>query len=148
MTCEAGQFEMRLTVSAADIDALDHVNNVVYLRWVQDVATAHWLAVAPDALRASLLWVVLRHEIDYKRPAHEGEVIVLHTWVGEATRRRFVRHTEARRAGDQRLLVRARTLWCPIDRETRKAVAVGPDVERCLRGPVSLRPAVARVERG
>ncbi|AOV16254.1 hypothetical protein BJI67_03465 [Acidihalobacter aeolianus] len=148
MTCEAGQFEMRLTVSAADIDALDHVNNVVYLRWVQDVATAHWLAVAPEALRASLLWVVLRHEIDYKRPAHEGEVVLMRTWVGESTRRQFVRHTEMRRDTDQRLVVRARTLWCPIDRASRKAIAVGPEVEHCLRGPVPLRTTDVRIERG
>lgn len=136
MTPESGRFELRLTVTPADIDALGHVNNVVYLRWVQDAAIAHWRVVATSELRAALLWVVLRHEIDYKRPAYEGDAILARTWVGEASRRRFVRYTELLCAADGRLLARARTFWCPIDRHTRKAIAVGEEVRTRLLAPI------------
>ncbi|MDQ3314002.1 MAG: acyl-CoA thioesterase [Verrucomicrobiota bacterium] len=57
---------MTLRVAAQDIDGQGHVNNVVYLRWAQDVAVAHWEALAPAEDQTATGWVVLRHEIDYK----------------------------------------------------------------------------------
>ena len=114
------RFELRFTVSPADIDEMGHVNNVVYLRWVQDLAVAHWRAAAPPEDQADLLWVVTRHEIDYKRPALPGDEIVGRTWVGRASRLSYERHSELVRASDGRLLVKALTLWCPLDATTRK----------------------------
>jgi len=75
-------FELPIRVEAADIDELGHVNNVVYVRWVQDAAVAHWNAVAPDSEKARLFWIVLRHEIDYRHAAHLTDRIVARTWVG------------------------------------------------------------------
>jgi acyl-CoA thioester hydrolase len=95
---------------------------------VQDVAVAHWTALAPAAERAKLLWVVLRHEIDYRQAAHAGDDILARTWVGAASRIRFERHTEILRAQDRSLLARARTIWCPIDAGTRKHTAVSADL--------------------
>ena len=121
-------FELPIRVEPADIDELGHVNNVTYVRWVQDVAVAHWRAVAPATERARLLLVVLRHEIDSKQAAVLGDDIVARTWVGAATRVRFERHTEILRAGDRGLLARARTLWCPIDAGTRRPTPVTAEV--------------------
>lgn len=120
------RFELRIEVRPEDIDWLGHVNNLVYLRWVQDAAVAHWLAAATAEEQAKLLWVVVRQEIDYLRPAHEGETIIARTWVGGSTRRSFERHTELLRATDRQLLARARTLWCPIDARTRRPTDVDP----------------------
>ncbi len=100
------------------------MNNVVYLRWVQDAAVAHWHELATEQEQARLLWVVVRHEIDYKRQTFLGDVVIARTWVGEALRRNFERHTELLRESDGRILAKARTLWCPIDKSTHKAVAV------------------------
>ena len=77
---------MTVSVSTGDIDEQNHVNNTVYLRWVQGVATAHWQAVASPEAQETVGWVVLRHEIDYKTPAALGDKIILRTWVGKATR--------------------------------------------------------------
>ena len=121
-------YEMEITIKPADIDLLGHVNNVVYLRWVQDVAIAHWSAAATESQKKKLLWVVIRHEIDYKRPAFADDTVIARTWVGSASRRAFARHTELIRKSDRKLLARARTLWCPIDSNTRKPVDVDPDV--------------------
>jgi acyl-CoA thioester hydrolase len=128
MPAEPQRFEIRIAVEPADIDQLGHVNNIVYLRWVQDVAVAHWRATAPAAAQAALRWVVWRHEIDYKRPALAGDEIVARTWVGTASRRTFERHTELLRGADGRLLARARTLWCPVDARTGKPTDVSADV--------------------
>jgi len=128
---------MTIAVQRADIDQQNHVNNIVYLRWVQEVATAHWEAAAPATTRDTIGWVVLRHEIDYKTPASLGDEVVLRTWVGEATRITFERFTEIRRlavggqkseAGGETLLAQARTLWVPINPETGKPTRVPAEV--------------------
>ena len=126
MTC--APFEMTVSVSRGDIDEQNHVNNIVYLRWVQDVATAHWQAVASPEAQEGIGWVVLRHEIDYKTPAALGDKIILRTWIGKATRLTFERFTEIRRNGDGQLLSKARTLWCPINAQTGRPMRVPAEV--------------------
>jgi acyl-CoA thioester hydrolase len=121
-------FEMKIRVAAEDIDEQDHVNNMVYLRWVQDVAVAHWRALAPEEAQREIRWVVVRHEIDYKASGCVDDEIVLRTWVGEATRLRFERLTEILRASDQRLLAKARTVWVPINVTNGKPTRVSPEV--------------------
>jgi acyl-CoA thioester hydrolase len=121
-------FELLVQVQPADIDALGHVNNVVYLRWAQEAAVAHWQAAAPAEALQRLVWVVVRHEIDYLRPARLGDRVRVHTWVGGASRFRFERYTEIVRADDQAVLARVRTLWCPLDRQTGRVTEVGAEV--------------------
>jgi acyl-CoA thioester hydrolase len=121
-------FEIPIRVQPADIDELGHVNNIVYLRWVQEAAVAHWLAAAPPADRAALHWIVLRHEIDYRQPAMPGEDLIARTWVGGASRLKFERHTEVLRAGDRELLAKALTVWCPIDARSGRPAAVSAEV--------------------
>ena len=119
---------MTVSVQSDDIDELNHVNNTVYLRWVQDVATAHWKSLASAEAQAAIGWVVLRHEIDYKAPTNLDDEILLRTWVGEASRLKFERFTEVRRKTDNQLLAQARTLWVPIDWNTGKPTRVSADV--------------------
>jgi acyl-CoA thioester hydrolase len=117
-------FEMTVSVLAEDIDGQNHVNNTVYLRWVQEVATAHWQAITSSEAQEAIGWVVLRHEIDYKSAAGLGDDVVLRTWVGRATRLTFERFTEILRSSDGQLLSSARTLWCPINAQTGRPVRV------------------------
>jgi len=121
-------FELPIAIEAGDIDPLGHVNNVTYLRWVQDAAVAHWTSGASAEDQAKLYWVVVRHEIDYLQPALPGDGIVARTWVGKASRLRFERFTEIRRAGDGAVLCRALTLWCPMDRQTGRPAPVSAEV--------------------
>lgn len=123
-------YEMDIQVEDTDIDRMGHVNNVVYLRWVQDVAVAHWNLIATEKEKSDLLWVVKRHEIDYMRAALRGETIIARTWVGSAERRLFERHTQILRKEDRKLLAKVRTLWCPVDSVTKRPVAVDDTVHR------------------
>ncbi|RQD57681.1 MAG: acyl-CoA thioesterase [Desulfonatronovibrio sp. MSAO_Bac4] len=118
------EYQIKIKVLPSDIDELGHVNNIVYLRWVQDAAIAHWQTLAPEEDQQRILWVVLRHEIDYKAPAVEGEEVVARTWIGRAKRLSFERNTEIMRSNDRKLLARARTIWCPINPETGKPLRV------------------------
>src|SRR5579862_9345530 len=128
-------FEIVIPVQPSDLDQLGHVNNVTYVRWVQEAAVAHWQAVAPAADQAKVLWIMLRHEIDYLQPALPGDQIIARTWVGSASRVRFERFTELLRASDRTVLAKARTMWCPIDAGKRKPVAVSAAVRACFSAP-------------
>jgi acyl-CoA thioester hydrolase len=124
----APPFEMPIAVQPADIDRQNHVNNTVYVRWVQEIATAHWNANAPVPARDDIGWVVLRHEIDYKAPVCLGDEIVLRTWVGQASRATFERFVQVLRQSDRKILAEARTLWVPIDPVTAKPIRVPSEV--------------------
>jgi acyl-CoA thioester hydrolase len=121
-------FELTVGVQPEDIDRQNHVNNTVYLRWVQDVAVAHWRALASSEAQGKIQWVVLRHEIEYKKPAFQNDRVKLRTWVGKATRITFERFTEIRREADDQVLSTARTLWCPVDAVTGRPVRVSGEI--------------------
>ena len=120
-------YEVTLQVEAADLDAQAHVNNVVYVRWVQDAAVAHWEALTSPETRAEVGWVLLRHEIDYHRPAVLGDEVSVRTTVGHLEGLTFERWTEIRAADDQ-LLARSRTLWCPVHPRTGRPRRVSPEL--------------------
>jgi acyl-CoA thioester hydrolase len=111
-------YELPLTVLSDDIDGLGHVNNIVYLRWVQEAATAHWNSAATEEQKAEYVWVVVRHEIDYLRPAMLGDDLIARTHVGDLTGAKFDRHVEIWRLSDNQLLARARSVWVAIDART------------------------------
>jgi len=120
------KFSHSFRVSAEDIDEQGHVNNVAYLKWIQDVAVAHWLHSASEEQVAKYSWVTVRHEIDYKKQAFESEEITATTWVGEWSKVTCERFTEISRNGE--LLVKGRTVWCMIDRETARPSRIASDL--------------------
>ena len=122
------RFALPIEVQADDIDRLGHVNNVIYVRWVQDAAVDHWRTLATPAQQAECVWVVVRHEIDYKRSAKLGDALVAETWVGTAAGQQFERHTEILRTADRKLVARARTVWCPIDPATGRPKQVSAEL--------------------
>lgn len=121
-------FSRQITATAEDIDELGHVNNAVWVQWIQDVAVAHWEAVSDPAHHEAYFWVIVRHEIDYLRPAFAGDLLTARTWVGEAPKgARFDRHMEFTGA-DGKVRVRARTLWAIIDKAAGRPIRVPPEV--------------------
>jgi acyl-CoA thioester hydrolase len=121
---------MEFRIHPEDIDQLGHVGNLVYMRWVQDIAIAHWNSASTEAERDVLVWVVVRHEIDYKHSALPGDAILVRTWVGNAFGQLFERRTEIFRSNDRFLLASARTLWCPISTKTGKPTRVSDELRR------------------
>jgi acyl-CoA thioester hydrolase len=138
VTAAAGAaFTHPVRVAEGDLDAQAHVNNVVYVRWVQDAAVAHWEALTTPETRAEVGWVLLRHEIDYHRPARLGDEVRVRTAVGHLEGLTFERLTEIRDAGGQ-LLAKSRTLWCPVDPRTGRPRRVSAE----LRAVFSVAPGV------
>ncbi|EMR03997.1 acyl-CoA thioesterase [Cesiribacter andamanensis] len=124
-----------LSVQQRDIDELGHVNNVVYLRWVQEVAAAHWEAVAPAELKQQYSWVVLRHEIDYLRPAFLQDTIEGYTWVEPAQGPKVARHVRLYRAGSQELLAQAKTSWCLLDAASMRPKRISEEIASTFSPP-------------
>jgi acyl-CoA thioester hydrolase len=121
-------FELTFTAAAEHIDELGHVNNAVWVRWMEQVAVAHWRSVADAAHQEAYFWVVVRHEIDYLRALFEGEKIVARTWAGERPEgAKFDRHIEFV-GEDGKPRVRARSWWAIIDKALGKPIRVPPEV--------------------
>ena len=114
----APKFTLALRVADADIDRQGHVNNVAFVRYVQDAAVAHWRSAASAEVQTAFTWVVRRHEVEYLRPAFAGEELLLRTWVGEPSGATWERFTEILRTGEDKPLVTARTVWVLLDAAT------------------------------
>jgi len=122
-------FQSEITVPPSAIDNLKHVNNVVYLQWVQDVAEQHWNESTDSTLREKLAWVVVNHFIEYKAPAFEKDVLILKTWVEKYSGVTSERHTEIIKKSDNKLLAKAKTLWCLLDKTTGKPLRITDELK-------------------
>ncbi|HEX8382617.1 MAG TPA: acyl-CoA thioesterase [Sphingomonas sp.] len=121
-------FRRVFTAAPEDIDELGHVNNAVWVRWVQEIAVAHWEAVAPPEHRLAYVWVVVRHEIDYRGNVAVGERVTGETWVPDPPRgARFDRRVRFAGA-DGRVKVEAVTSWALLDRATGRLLRIRPEV--------------------
>ncbi len=120
-------FKLTLQVHETDIDELNHVSNIVYLRWVQDVSNAHWNTVSEE-LKVACKWVVLRHEIDYHSPALPGDTIDLLTWIDPPEGPRQNRRVMIQRANDGKILASAITSWCLLDPKSGRPKRVSAEI--------------------
>ncbi|MES2033768.1 MAG: acyl-CoA thioesterase [Pseudomonadota bacterium] len=116
-------FSLGFTPLDSDIDANGHVNNVVYLGWVQDIAIAHWESRAPAEEQAKWAWVVLRHEIDYRRPLMPGETATGRTWVGQRRGPRFDRYVRID-GPDGEMCAQTHSEWVLVDAATKRPARV------------------------
>jgi acyl-CoA thioester hydrolase len=119
-------FQLDFEPSSVDIDENGHVNNVVYLRWAQDLGVAHWQSLAPPEAQATWAWVALRHEIDYRRALLPGETARGRTWVDESTHGpRFDRLIRID-AADGAMCAQVRTTWVLIEQASGRPKRVPP----------------------
>lgn len=121
-------FTLQFTATAADIDELGHVNNAVWVRWIQDMATAHWAVTADPAHVDAYIWVVTRHEIDYRGNVALGERVTARTWIEKPPRgAQFDRRVEFVNAGGK-VIVSANTTWALLDRASGRLMRVPAEV--------------------
>lgn len=124
-------FTQTRIISEVDLDDMQHVNNVVYLQFLQEVATTHWNALAPQDIRDQVKWVVRKHEIEYFYPARLHDRIELVTWVSSAAGVSSERCYEIRLEG--KTIVKARTLWIAVDPVTQKPLRISEAVKQLFR---------------
>jgi acyl-CoA thioester hydrolase len=121
-------FELSFTAAPHEIDELGHVNNAVWVRWIQEMATAAWYAAAAPHEAEAYIWVVVRHEIDYLRPLLVNETALGRTWIPDPPRgARFDRLVEFSGANGK-ALVNARTTWAMIEKASGRPGRVPPEL--------------------
>ncbi|PZO52906.1 MAG: thioesterase [Alphaproteobacteria bacterium] len=121
----AQSFTQRFPVVAADIDELGHVNNIVYLRWAQEIAIAHWRSRASEEMLAGLVWVVLRHEADYRAALTLGDEVEVRTHVDDAPQgAAWARFVDIYKVGSEKPAVQIKSNWCLLDANTRRVKRV------------------------
>lgn len=121
-------FELIIPVTPEHIDLLNHVNNLVYVNWIQEAAVTHWNTCAEPQLKESVAFVIARHEIDYKYSARLGDTVAVKTWVGKTRKFLFERYTRIYRQSDSKVFVDALSLWCPIDLKSMRPVRPSPEL--------------------
>jgi acyl-CoA thioester hydrolase len=126
-------YKYTLTVQEEDLDELLHVNNVVYLKYLQEAAIAHWNTLAKEEIRNSIRWIVRKHEIEYLFSAGLGDSLEISTWVNTAEGVSSERAYEIRREG--KLLVKASTLWISVDPLSLKPKRISEEIKDILGVP-------------
>jgi acyl-CoA thioester hydrolase len=126
-------FTLPLPILPEDIDENGHVNNVVYVRWLQDVGTAHWNARFSEDERGPWSWVALRHEVDYRRPLKPGDAVKARTWVGDAEGPRFARFVLIE--GPAGVAAQGKTEWCLVNASSMKPARIPPGMVDRLAKP-------------
>ena len=127
-------FTRTFVAEPSHIDELGHVNNAVWVQWIQQIATDHWQALATPEQQDAYAWVVTRHEIDYRGNLKAGETVEGRTWIPDPPRgARFDRHMEFVGA-DGKVRVRAKTTWALLDRATGRPLRVPMEVAAPLLG--------------
>ncbi|MDX3929275.1 MAG: thioesterase family protein [Shinella sp.] len=128
MDTNSPTFDYRPAVTSDDIDEMGHVNNAVYLRWVQETIVAYWRHIAPAEAIAKYLWVALKHEIIYRLPIFLNDEI--HSLVtATSVRGSRASFTTLIKRGDE-LAAEIRSSWCSIDAETRRPIRLPDDIVR------------------
>jgi len=119
-------YKHSLKVESHHIDHLNHVNNAVYLDWVQEVAYAHWNLLASKEIKDVSVWMVLRHEIDYLRQAYLNDDITIHTWIDESVGVKSTRIVHIYR--NDELLTKSKTTFCLLDKNTQKPKRISQEI--------------------
>ena len=119
-------FRHQIAIDTADIDHMGHVNNSVYLRWVQEAVTRYWEKVAPAEAVATHLWVALKHEITYLKPAFLDDLVVADVIAERMQGARAFFSTVIRRGED--IVAEVRSIWCCLDSESKRPARLTKEV--------------------
>ena len=126
MVRPAHKFRHPIAIEPTDIDHMGHVNNAVYLKWVQEAVVDYWSSVAPPGAVAQHLWVALKHEITFLKPTFLQDNVVAEVIAEKVEGARALFHTVLRR-GDE-VLSEISSTWCCLDAVTKRPARLARDI--------------------
>jgi acyl-CoA thioester hydrolase len=121
-------YEQILQVKPDDLDELNHVNNIRYIQWVNDIAKAHWTKLATQDMLQNYFWVLINHHITYKSQAVLNDNILLKTFVKSSEGVTSTRIVEIYNNDTQKLLATSETKWCFMDAKTKKPARITSEI--------------------
>jgi len=124
--------EKEITVSKNDLDDLNHVNNVIYIHWVQEIAKEHWKSLVSNEIIKNYYWVLLEHQIKYLNPALLNDKIMIKTYIEKNEGIRSNRIVEIYNSNNDKLLVKSKTIWCLINAKTNKPNRITDEIRKAF----------------
>ena len=124
--------EQEISVSKNDLDDLNHVNNVIYIQWVQEIAKNHWKSLVSDEIKDNYYWILLEHQIKYLNPAFLNDKIRLKTYIDKNEGVKSVRIVEIYNKDTNKLLVSSKTMWCLISAKTNKPCRITGEIREAF----------------
>lgn len=119
-------FRHAIAIAPVDIDHMGHVNNSVYLRWVQEAVVQYWESLAPTEAVAKHLWVALKHEITYLKPTFLSDTVVAEVFAEQVRGARAFFRTVVTRG--EEVLVEVQSCWCCLDAATKRPVRLKQEI--------------------
>ena len=126
-------YESEISVTQNDIDVRNHVNNLRYVQWVQDISEAHWTSKTSKEIRDTYYWVMLSHHIQYKAEAILGEVLYLKTYVTQSEGVKSTRMVEIYNKNTNKLLTISETIWCFISHKNHRPARITSEIKEIFR---------------
>ncbi len=117
-------YEQELTVTKNHLDELHHVNNIEYVKWVQDIAEAHWDLKTSHEIRQNHYWFMISHHITYKGQAFLGELILLKTFILDSKGAKSIRAVEIYNKKTNKLLATSETTWCFMSHDSNRPTRI------------------------
>ena len=124
--------EQEITVTKNDLDDLNHVNNVIYIQWIQEIAKNHWKSLVSDEIKDNYYWVLLEHQIKYLNPALLNDKIMIKTYIEKTEGIRSNRIVEIYNSNNDKLLVKSKTIWCLINAKTNKPNRITDEIRKAF----------------
>jgi acyl-CoA thioester hydrolase len=121
-------YQTEIIVSQEDLDGLNHVNNIRYVEWVQEIAIAHWQKNVTPEIDQLYFWVLLKHCIEYKSEALLNDVIVLKTYIQKSEGVKSKRIVEITNKETQKLIAKSETTWCLINSDTKRPARITAEI--------------------
>ena len=118
-----------IVVKSADIDELNHVNNVVYLSWVQDIAKEHWQIRASQEIINQYKWVVVNHNITYKKPLKIHQKVFIKTQVFDNAKGVLWGRMGWIYDDSEVLVAEANTQYCLVDTQSFKPRRITDEIK-------------------
>ncbi|WP_196891719.1 acyl-CoA thioesterase [Aureivirga marina] len=123
------RFKMEIVVRNSDLDDLNHVNNVRYVKWMEDVAKAHWFhLLEKNNLENKYIWVVANHFVEYKRPALLDYKLSLETYLTGFEENHCYRMIEIKNAETGKIMIQSKSKWCYIDSKTNRPAPIPDEI--------------------
>ncbi len=122
-------YSKEIVVSERDLDDLDHVNNVRYVQWIQDISKEHWQKVAPKKIQDDVVWVVMTHYIEYLSSALINDPILLKTHIKSSKGAKSTRIVEMFHGKTNNPILRSTTEWCLVNKNTQKPIRISEEIK-------------------
>lgn len=128
MDLKNSHYKKIIVVNSDHLDDINHVNNVIYVQWMQDIAQEHWNKYVPESLKKSVTWMIKRHEIEYFHQAFLNDELEMETWTGDYTNVTWKRHYLIKRLSDGKKIIESVSVWIPLDSHSLRPKRIEADL--------------------